>query len=163
TFSITVTLSAASDVNTTIPFTLGGTAVNGADYGGVTASPLVILAGQTTGTITGTLIADGKFGTNNALTCTLASPPNDVLGAIITGILIDDGTFSTTNNTLQVILGPPVNAVLGINTSDLLTIVESDPPPLPTIPIPVKVLVEPAEVEVLPLALIIGTVPAPTT
>ena len=58
-FTVTVKLSAASAVATTIPFTLGGTAVNGADFSGVTASPLVIAAGQTAGTISGTLIDDG--------------------------------------------------------------------------------------------------------
>ncbi len=96
-FSMTVTLSAISASTTTIPFTLGGTAVAGINYSGVTASPLVIAAGQTTVTITGTLI--------------------------------DDGKFNTANNTLIVALGTPTNATLGTNTSDTLTIVESDPEP----------------------------------
>ena len=64
-----------------MPFTLGGTAVSGTDYSGVTASPLVIPAGQTTGTITGTLIDDGKFNTTNkTLTLTLGTPTNATLG-----------------------------------------------------------------------------------
>jgi hypothetical protein len=46
-------------VDTTVPFTLGGTAANGTDYRNVTATPLVIKAGQISGTITGTLIDDG--------------------------------------------------------------------------------------------------------
>jgi hypothetical protein len=61
TFTATVKLSAASNVPTTIPFTLAGTAASGVNYNGVTASPLVIPAGQTTGTIGGTLLDDGKF------------------------------------------------------------------------------------------------------
>jgi hypothetical protein len=81
TFSLTVTRSTTSDSPTTIPFTLGGTAVNSTDYSGVTASPLVIPAGQTSGTITGTLLDDGKFNTNNhTLIVTLGTPTNATLG-----------------------------------------------------------------------------------
>src|SRR5262249_55546970 len=80
TFAIAVTLSAASGVDTIVPFTLGGTAVNGADYRGVTAGPLVIRAGSTTGTITGTLIDDGRFATpNKRLVATLGTPTNATL------------------------------------------------------------------------------------
>ncbi len=83
TFTVTVNLSAASGVATTVPFTLGGTAASGVNYSGVTASPLVIPAGQTSGTITGTLIDDGKFeSTNTTLTVTLGTPTNATLGAI---------------------------------------------------------------------------------
>ena len=57
TFSIPVNLSAASPVDTTIPFTLGGTAVSGKDYT-VDNSSLTIPAGQTIGAITGTLNND---------------------------------------------------------------------------------------------------------
>src|SRR5438105_2715242 len=59
TFSIIVTLSAVSAVSTTVPFTLGGSAVNGTDYSGVTSSPLTIAAGSTTATITGNLVDHG--------------------------------------------------------------------------------------------------------
>ena len=41
-----------------MPFTLGGTAVAGTDYSGVTASPLTFGFGQTTQYITGTLLDD---------------------------------------------------------------------------------------------------------
>ena len=41
--------------NVTVPFTMGGTAVSGTDYSGVTASPLTFEIGQTTENITGTL------------------------------------------------------------------------------------------------------------
>ncbi len=85
TFTVTVNLSAASDVATTVPFTLSGTAVSGVNYSGVTASPLVIPAGQTSGTITGTLIDDGKYEpTNSTLTVTLGTPVNATLGATTT-------------------------------------------------------------------------------
>ena len=49
TFTVTVNLSVASGVATTVPFTLGGTAVSGTNYSGVTASPLVIPAGRDIG------------------------------------------------------------------------------------------------------------------
>ena len=41
-----------------MPFTLGGTAVSGTDYSGVTAGSLVFAPGQTTEYITGTLLPD---------------------------------------------------------------------------------------------------------
>jgi FG-GAP-like repeat len=82
TFGITVTLSAVANLNTTIPFTLGGTAVAGTNYSGVTPSPLVIAAGHTFGTISGTLIDDGHFeSVNKTLTFTLGTPTNGTLGS----------------------------------------------------------------------------------
>src|SRR6202043_1646554 len=93
TFSITVTQSAATDVATTVLFTLGGTAVSGTDYSGVTASPLVIAAGQTSGTITGTLIDDGAPNATKTLAFTLGAPTNATLGA-------------TTSNTLTIAEAP---------------------------------------------------------
>ena len=79
-FSITVTLSAVSDVDATIPFTLGGTAIAGTDYTNVTAIPLVIAAGQTTGTISGALLATAPANAVKTLTFTLGTPTNAVLG-----------------------------------------------------------------------------------
>jgi len=43
-----------------VPFTLGGSAIAGTDYSGITASPLTFALGQTTATITGTLSAEGR-------------------------------------------------------------------------------------------------------
>jgi hypothetical protein len=60
TFNVTVNLSAASTADTKVPFTLGGTARSGTNFSGVSTSPLVIPAGQTSGTITGTLINDNR-------------------------------------------------------------------------------------------------------
>jgi hypothetical protein len=72
TFSIPVTLSGSSTQTVTVPFTLGGSAVAGTDYSGVTASPLTFAAGQTTGNITGTLVADP--GPSRTLILTLGTP-----------------------------------------------------------------------------------------
>ncbi len=85
TFTVTINLSAASSVDTTIPFTLSGTATPGVDYSNVTMSPLVIAAGQTSGTITGTLLSDP--GPNQTLTFTLGTPTNATLGAPTTDTL----------------------------------------------------------------------------
>jgi hypothetical protein len=87
-FSVTVSLTGATTEDTTVPFTLAGTAVAGADYSGVTASPLVIPAGQASATITGTLIDDGKFSSpNKTLIFTLGAPSNATLGAVTTDTL----------------------------------------------------------------------------
>ena len=87
-FTLSVNLSGPSSLNTTIPFTVGGTAVNGVDFRGLTAGPLVIPTGQTTANITGTLIDDGKFDpVNKSLTFNLGSPINADLGAVSSSTL----------------------------------------------------------------------------
>jgi hypothetical protein len=93
TFSITVALSGASDADTTVPFTLGGTAVAGTDFSGVTASPLVITKGQISRTITGTLLTAAPAA-GKTIIFTLGTPTNATLGA-------------TTTNTLTIVAGAP--------------------------------------------------------
>jgi hypothetical protein len=84
-FSATVNLSSPSPRDAVIPFTLGGTAAPGKNYSGVTAGPLVIRAGQTSGTITGTLINDKKFdNVDKTLTITLGPPTDATLGDVTT-------------------------------------------------------------------------------
>jgi hypothetical protein len=100
-FSVTVTLSGAFGQDVSVPFTLGGSAVSGTDFSGVTASPLTIKAGQTSATITGTLLADP--GASPALTMTLGNPTNASLGA-------------TTVNTLTIV-EPPALALPGALTA----------------------------------------------
>ncbi|OWK44404.1 FG-GAP-like repeat-containing protein [Fimbriiglobus ruber] len=112
TFSVTVNLSAASTVDTTVPFTIGGTAVAGTDYSGLTASPLVIPAGQTSATITGTLISHP--GSDQTLTLTLGTPTNATLGTTITNTLtitepavatLPAVQFTTTSETVDATAG----------------------------------------------------------
>jgi sugar lactone lactonase YvrE len=99
-----------SEINgsVSVPFTLGGSAVAGIDYSGVTASPLDFTTGQTTATITGNLFADP--GQNQTLTFTLGTPTGASLGnPAVNTMTIDepgpqnitavDDTFSTTPNT----------------------------------------------------------------
>ena len=71
-----------------VPFTLGGTARSGIDYSGVTASPLVIAAGQTSATITGTLLSDP--GPNQTLSFTLGTPSGASLGGSNVNVLTID-------------------------------------------------------------------------
>jgi hypothetical protein len=56
----------------TVPFALGGSAVSGVAFSGVTASPLTFGIGQTTQFITGKLLSDP--GTSQTLTVTLGTP-----------------------------------------------------------------------------------------
>ena len=103
TFTVTVTLSAAIAEDVTVPFTLGGTAVGGTNYSGVTTSPLVIPAGQTFGRITGTLINDGAAGSGKTLTFTIGSPTNATPGPTTTDTLTITGpstTFSIADNSV---------------------------------------------------------------
>ena len=86
-FAVTVNLSGASSANTTIPFSLGGTAISGTDYLGVTPSPLVIPAGKTSAIITGILIDQGAVGVNKTLAFGLGPPSNGQLGTITTNTL----------------------------------------------------------------------------
>jgi autotransporter-associated beta strand protein len=87
TFGITVTLSAPAEVAIRVPFVLGGSAVAGVDYSGLTTSPLVISAGQTSGTITGTLLDDGASDGVKALTLKLGTSTDATLGDITTNTL----------------------------------------------------------------------------
>jgi len=87
TFSVTVNLSPTSNVPTAIPFTLGGTAVNGVNYSNVTGNLLVIPAGQTSGTITGTLMSGSTGSVDKTLNITLGTPTNAALGTTTTEIL----------------------------------------------------------------------------
>ena len=100
TFNVAVKLSAASKVDTTIPFMLGGTAVSGSDYS-VNNSSLTIPAGQTTGTITGTLINDYAMDRAQTLTFTLGTPTNATLGAITTNTLTIAETPATASITYK--------------------------------------------------------------
>ncbi len=90
TFSITVTLSAASSQPVSVPYTLGGasTAVSGTDYSNLSpTSPLTFAANSTSATISGTLLSDP--GPSKTLISNLGTPTNATLG-------------TTTSNTLTI-------------------------------------------------------------
>ena len=80
TVTATVQLSATSGQKVTVPFTVGGTAVDPADYT-VSASPVVIAAGFTTGTVTVTVVDDALDEVDETVVLTLGTPTNANLGA----------------------------------------------------------------------------------
>ncbi len=92
-----------SDVSetVTVPFTLGGTAVSGTAFSGVSAGPLVFPAGTTTEYLTGTLLSDP--GPSQTLTFTLGTLTGD---AALASPSVN--TLTITEPTPPTILGSPV-------------------------------------------------------
>ena len=81
TATITAQLSATSSQTVTIPFTVTGTASNPADYT-ITASPITIPAGSTTGTVTVTIVDDAIYEiTDETVIVTMGTPTNAIKGA----------------------------------------------------------------------------------
>lgn len=118
----TVTLSQASFSVTSVNYTIGGTATNGTDYATI-ASPLVIPAGNTTGTITVNPTADATIEANETVSLTLAAGtgytvgvPASAAGSIlnddlpnltINDVTASEGNAGTTNFTFTVSLSAP--------------------------------------------------------
>src|SRR5207302_578479 len=75
----TVTLDHASAFDTTVNYSVGGTATEGSDYTGTSTHSITILAGQTSGTITVDPTADTTFENNETVILTLTG------GATATG------------------------------------------------------------------------------
>jgi hypothetical protein len=84
TASVTVTaqLSATSGQNVTVPFTVGGgsTASNPADYT-ISASPLTILAGNSSASLTITVVNDAIDDEAETVIVNMGTPTNATLGA----------------------------------------------------------------------------------
>ena len=107
---------------TSINFTIGGTAANGTDYATI-ASPLVIPAGNTTGTVTVNPTADTNIEADETVTLTLAAGagytvgvPNSATGTIlnddlpnlvINDVTVTEGNAGITNATFTVSLSAP--------------------------------------------------------
>jgi large repetitive protein len=119
----TVTLNQANPSSaTSINYTIGGTAANGADYATI-ASPLVIPAGNTTGTITVNPTADTNIEADETVTLTLnagagytVGVPNSATGTIlnddlpnlvINDVTVNEGNAGITNATFTVSLSAP--------------------------------------------------------
>ena len=99
----------------TVPFTLGGDAVAGADYANLTAGPLTFAPGQTTAYITGTLPAD--LGADKTLTFTLGTPTGTVtLGSPSTNTLTVDESGANPAPTLGGASPGAVGVGAGITT-----------------------------------------------
>ena len=118
----TVTLNQAPLSPLPVNYTVGGTATNGTDYT-VIASPLVIAAGATTGTITVNPTADASIEGDETVTLTLAAGtgytvgvPNSATGTIlnddlpnltINDVTASEGNAGITNFTFTVSLSAP--------------------------------------------------------
>ncbi|MBB4597821.1 putative Ig domain-containing protein [Xanthomonas arboricola] len=118
----TVTLDQAAPSAVSVAFSVGGTATSGTDYAAV-SSPLVIAAGQTTGTITINPTADSTIEPDETVVLTLASgtgynvgSPNSATGTIlnddqptlsINDVSVNEGNAGTTNATFTVSLSQP--------------------------------------------------------
>ena len=118
----TVTLNQASLSATSVNFSIGGTAANGTDYATI-ASPLVIAAGNTTGTITVNPTADTNIEADETVTLALAAGagytvgvPNSATGTVlnddlpnltINDVTLNEGNAGITNATFTVSLSAP--------------------------------------------------------
>ena len=79
--AITATLSEVSDSDVLVPFVFTGTATDGSDFT-ISASPLTIAAGQTSATVTISIIDDTEDEPDETVTVALATPTGATLGAI---------------------------------------------------------------------------------
>jgi large repetitive protein len=95
----TVTLNQASLSATSVNYTVAGTATNGTDYATIT-SPLVIPAGNTTGTITVNPTADTTIEADETVILTLAAGAGYTVGvpASATGTILNDDLPNLTIN-----------------------------------------------------------------
>ncbi|QTA81634.1 Uncharacterized protein dnl_39760 [Desulfonema limicola] len=73
--NVTAQLSVVSGLNVTVPFTLSGTASNGADYS-ITGSPVTITAGSTTKNITIIPVNDTLYESSETVIITMGTPVN---------------------------------------------------------------------------------------
>ena len=118
----TFTLNQAAFSAVSVNYTIGGTATNGTDYATI-ASPLVIPAGNTTGTVTVNPTADATIEADETATLTLAAGtgytvgvPNSATGTIlnddlpnltINDVTVTEGNSGITNATFTVSLSAP--------------------------------------------------------
>jgi hypothetical protein len=78
TATVTAQLSAISGVDTSIPFTLSGTATQGSDYS-VATNTINIAAGTTTGTLTVSIIDDSAIEATESIILSLGTPTHATL------------------------------------------------------------------------------------
>ena len=100
--SFTVTLSEASSLAVTVPYTLTGTATGGSDYETPASTSLAIPAGDASGTIVVKVKGDALDEPNETIVVTLGAPTNATVSTVEgagtgTGTITDDdGTPSVT-------------------------------------------------------------------
>ena len=92
-----VTLSAASGLETIIPFTASGTAIDPDDYSDLDLGSLTIPAGQLSTTVDLSIVDDSLFENDETVVLTLGAPTNATLGAttVHTATITDNDTAPT--------------------------------------------------------------------
>lgn len=116
----TFTLNQAAFSALSINYTIGGTATNGTDYATI-ASPLVIAAGNTTGTVTVNPTADATIEADETVILTLAAGTGYTVGVpnSATGTILNDDLPNLTINDVTVTEGNSgiTNAVFTVSLS----------------------------------------------
>jgi uncharacterized protein YhjY with autotransporter beta-barrel domain len=116
----TFTLNQAAFGAVSVNYTIGGTATNGTDYATI-ASPLVIPAGNTTGTVTVNPTADASIEADETVTLTLAAGTGYTVGVpnSATGTILNDDLPNLTINDVTVTEGNSgiTNAVFTVSLS----------------------------------------------
>ncbi len=126
TATITATLSAAGGEDATIPLTITGTATGGGTDYSLSASSITIAAGQTSGSITVTIVDDTAVESNETVIATMSS--TGLVGAIIGStnvhtLTINDNdtppvkTVTFASNSYSVDEGSSVNLVVQIDSA----------------------------------------------
>jgi hypothetical protein len=130
--TITAQLSAASSKTVSIPFTLGGTATQGAgnDYT-ITASPITIPAGSTTATITITPINDSDYENDETVIVTIGTPTN----ATASGVTVHTATI-TNDDALPTVSFTAANQNVAENTASATITAQLSAASIQTITVP---------------------------
>jgi len=133
TMTVMAQLTSASTATVTVPFTLSGPATTGIDYT-ITASPITIPAGSTTGIVTISIIADALDESDEAVILTIGVPTNADPGAttVHTATIADDDDAASTGVLYQTpwsILGtgttntfPAMSLAKGAGTNRMLVV-----------------------------------------
>jgi len=92
TMTVTAQLSATHTLDVTVPFTVSGTATGGGTDYSITASPITITAGSTTGSATITIAPDTLDENNETVILTMGTPTNGNIGTttVHTATITDD-------------------------------------------------------------------------
>ncbi len=127
TLTITAQLSQVSAQNVSLPFTLGGTANNPADYT-ITASPLIISAGSLSADITVTVVNDALDEDGETVVVTMGTPVNAFAGGttVHTATITDDDPAPSVSFAAAAASGAesvtPVNITVALSAASSKTV-----------------------------------------
>ncbi len=129
TATFTVTLSAASGQTVTVNYATGsGTATSGADFTGATGT-LTFLPGETSRTLTVTILNDTTFEGSESFNVTLSGETNATLASAVgVGTILDDGTGAGgTDNDLPAVSMADVSVTEDGDSHAVFTLTLSNP------------------------------------